>query len=274
VLPEPQADAVRGVWTLDVVSSLLGGTNRVEVLLPDRLDKNERHPTLYLLPVEPAQGRAFGDGMQLARRLDVHNRHGLVVVAPSFDTMPWYGNHANDPGIRHEDYLVRELVPLIERHWPTGGTPERRLLLGFSKSGWGAWTLIARHPAVFGYAASWDAPLAMDAGSFGEFETAQHFGTREQYVQYLPTELLQSNAAPFQQKTRLVLAGESLFGKVASPLARRADPAYSHTREMHERLLKYGVKHTYIPELASRHAWNETWMEPTLDALMALTVTR
>ena len=48
---------------------------------------------------------------------------------------------------------MKTVVPLIEEHYSALGTAEGRLLFGFSKSGWGALTLILRNPDFFGYAA-------------------------------------------------------------------------------------------------------------------------
>jgi hypothetical protein len=59
------------------------------------------------------------------------------------------------------------------------------LLLGFSKSGWGAlFSLLLRHPDVFGKAAAWDAPLVMD--SPGRHGNGDIFGTPENFEKYSP----------------------------------------------------------------------------------------
>ena len=47
----------------------------------------------------------------------------------------------------------------IEQHYPARADRDGRLLVGFSKSGWGAYSLLLRHPDRFGKAAAWDAPL-------------------------------------------------------------------------------------------------------------------
>jgi hypothetical protein len=40
---------------------------------------------------------------------------------------------------------------------------------------------------------------------------------------------------------------------------------------MHALLVSNGVKHVYHDSLRAAHRWNESWMVPTLDALVALT---
>ena len=45
----------------------------------------------------------------------------------------------------------------------------------------------------------------------------------------------------------------------------------SHTIEMHELLVKHGVKHVCLDNLNAPHRWDPSWMAPTLEALMSLT---
>jgi hypothetical protein len=101
-------------------------------------------------------------------------------VAPTFSHLPWYADHPTDKEIRQETYLLRVVLPLVERTYPVQSQLEGRLLIGFSKSGFGAWTLLLRHPEVFGRAAAWDAPLMMDRlgkyGTDGVFGTPENFG--------------------------------------------------------------------------------------------------
>jgi S-formylglutathione hydrolase FrmB len=110
-------------------------------------------------------------------RLGLHNRHHVVVVAPTFGQAPWYGDHATDPRAQQERYFVQDVVPSVDRLLPTLATPAARLLLGFSKSGWGAFSLVLRHPETFGGAAAWDAPLLME--KLGRWETGETFGSEE-----------------------------------------------------------------------------------------------
>lgn len=264
VVGDPEFDAAKGVWRYNVQSQFTGGTNAVEVLLPDDYDKDRPHRVLYVLPVEAGIGGRFGDGLIEIKRRDIHNRYGVICVAPAFDTLPWFGAHASDPKIRHEDYLKRVIVPLVESRYRTPGSAEGRLLLGFSKSGWGALTLIFRSPEFFGYAASWDAPLMMDETQLGTFGTAGHFGTREQFAKYLPTRLVADSAGQFRDRARIVLLGHKSFGPAASP------PGQPHTKTFHELLDSLGVKHHYDNHVIVNHDWHAGWVAPAVDALMQI----
>lgn len=256
--------------TVTIATSRLSKPAPVEVLLPGDVERDERCRVLYVLPVEtgaPAR-REYGDALAVIRDLGLHNRLRLICVAPSFDTVPWYGNHASDPHLRHEDYLTQDVVPMIDRLFPTTGRAAERLLLGFSKSGWGAMNLIFRHPDLFGYAASWDAPLMLGPEMFGAWGTAAHFGTRENFAAHLPAQSAREHAAPFRERCRLVHAGKAYFGT-------RGDGAHpytgpSHLEAFHDLLDALGIRHTYLPDVKAAHSWNAVWVEPVVLALAEL----
>ena len=240
----------------------------VEVLLPDHFDKSTKYRVLYLLPVEAGQGVRFGDGIMEAKKLGLQNQYDVIVVAPAFDSEPWYGNDAADPHRRQEDFLVKAVVPFIESQYPTTGTAEGRLLLGYSKSGWGALSLILRNPDVFGYAASWDAPLMFTEKQFGLWGTKQTYGTPENMILYLPSKLVRERAGPFQNKKRLVVAGLQFFGTFTD--ARFPYDGPSHTEAFHELAEANGVLHDYDPNLKTGHSWNPSWMKPVVKMLIQL----
>lgn len=264
----PVKSDIDGVRHYTLTSPFASGTNTLEVLLPDHFDPAKKYSVLYVLPVEGRGVNHYGNGLAVIRKLDAHNRHDLIVAAPSFGVPPWFGNHAADPGRRYEDYLVKDVIPFIESRFPTPGTPEGRLLLGFSKSGWGAFTLILRNPDVFGYAASWDAPLMITEKQFGVWQTDQNFGTSEAMAQFLPTVLLRERGGPFREKARLVLAGKNLFGTMSDKRFPYEGP--SHTEAAHALMEQLGVKHLYAPDVAAPHSWNPKWVGPVLEKLMQI----
>lgn len=258
----------RATWRHMVTSAFQSGPSLVEVLLPDDYDENKEYRVLYLLPVETGEGRRFGDGMKVARSLGLHNRYDLIVVAPTFDVMPWFGNHATDPQIRQEDHMVDTVVPFIDSHYSTTGRTEGRFLLGYSKSGWGALTLILRNSEVFGYAASWDAPLMFTEAQFGAWGTADNFGTAEAMAAFLPSELICKRAEPFKDRTRLVVTGLNKFGTLADRRFPYDGP--SHTEAFHERATACGVAHVFDAGIKANHSWNPKWIRPVVDRLMQL----
>ncbi|MFH1267895.1 MAG: hypothetical protein ABIK89_19430, partial [Planctomycetota bacterium] len=83
-----------------VRSEYQSGATRIKVLLPDRLEEGRRCAVLYVLPVEAGEGARWGDGLVEVKKHDLHNRHRLICVLPTFSHLPWYADHPTDPGIR------------------------------------------------------------------------------------------------------------------------------------------------------------------------------
>ena len=168
-----------GVLVHSVESPFQAGTTKIRVLLPDRPAPASRYRVMYVLPVEAGEGRRFGDGLDEVRKLGLHNTHQLICVAATFSHVPWYADHPADPHIRQESYFLRVVVPAVEARYPARPEQAGRLLLGFSKSGWGAWSLLLRHPDMFAKAAAWDSPMMLDGpglyGSGGIFLTQDNF---------------------------------------------------------------------------------------------------
>jgi S-formylglutathione hydrolase FrmB len=189
------------------------------------------------------------------RKADIHNRYGLICVSMEFDTMPYYGAHATDPQIRHEDYLRQVVVPLIEERCPAAAEPGQRLLLGFSKSGWGAVTLLLRNLDFFGAACSWDAPLCFTEKDFGQVGTRPHYGTAEQMAKYLPLVLAEQRAAELGGgRIRLAIFGKDHWGP--------------HSRKYHEHLERLSIPHLYDDSLTVKHTWASGWVPQALDLFL------
>lgn len=250
--PESTAE---GLLVYTVTSEYLKGPNVVEVLLPDRMEPGRRYPVLYILPVEPGTGGRYGSGILEAKRTDVHNRHGLICVAPAFDSLPWYADHPTDPKIRQESYLLKVVLPLVEERHPALKEPGGRLLIGFSKSGWGAFSLLLRHPDVFGKAAAWDAPLMEEQPKRAGMLSV--FGTEENFAQYRITSLLEARAPLLRRgPPRFVLGGYSGF---------RND-----TDQAHARMQALGIPHVFDNTTERAHEWHSGWFAETVARLVAL----
>ena len=241
-----------GVRTHLVTSLYQPGRTTLRVLLPSRLIEDRLYRVVYVLPVEPNDERKYGDGLLEVQRLDLANKFDAIFVAPSFSQMPWYADHPRDKTVRQESYLLKVVVPWIEAHYPARAQASGRLLLGFSKSGWGALSLLLRHPDLFGRAAAWDAPLML--GKPGKYGSAEIFGTQENFDAYSISKLLERDAALLQAGKRLGLFGYGNFREdhlAASALMRR---------------LKIDFVSKDGPE--RKHEWTSGWVPEAVDFLL------
>lgn len=197
-----------GILVHTVQSEYQSGMTKIRVLLPDALTAGQRLPVLFVLPVEHLDHTRQGDGLAELRKLGIHNRGaGVVCVYPTFSQWPFYGDHATNPQARQESHLLQAVLPFVASQYPVVPEVAGRLLLGFGKSGWGAVSLLLRHPELFGKAAAWDAPLVIREASV-ETEVGAGEGTRPLATEHDLLRLLKMNTFRFRDRPpRLVLGG-------------------------------------------------------------------
>jgi Putative esterase len=251
VISEPRKDE-GGVLVHEVRSPYQAKSTRIRVLLPSNGEKGRTYPALYVLPVEAGTENRYGDGLKEVQKLDLHNTLQAVVVAPTFSHLPWYADHPTKPEVRQESYLLKVVVPFVDKTYPIRAKAEGRLLLGFSKSGWGAWSLLLRNPDVFGRAVAWDAPLMMDEP--GKYGSGDIFGTADHFEGYRIRKLLEAKADRFQKEKRLVLLGYGNF---------RADHEAAHVL-----LDKLKIAHEYRDGPARKHDWHSGWVKEAAERLL------
>lgn len=228
------------------------GTTEIRVLMPKPADREKRYPAVYVLPVEPKNQSRYGDGLEEIRRLDLHNKHQAIFAAPTFSALPWYADHPDDPTIRQETYMMKQVIPLVEARYPAIAEAKGRLLLGFSKSGWGAWSLLLRNPDTFARAAAWDAPMMMQ--EVGKYGNGPIFGTQENFDRYRIDLLLRANAKHLGGHPRLILTG------------------YGNFREPHQRIHglmnEMRIPHDYRDGPHRKHDWHSGWVAEAVELLM------
>lgn len=241
-----------GVLVHQVTSPYQSDGTRIRVLLPRRLEKGKRYPVVYVLPVEAGDECRYGDGLVEVQRLDLHNKHDAIFVAPSFSHLPWYADHPTRPELRQESHFLGVVVPFIDRQYPAHANSQGRLLLGFSKSGWGAFSLLLRHPDTFGKAAAWDAPLMKDKpdqfGMDGIFETQKNFEN------YQISTLLKQRAAELRGNSRLILTGYGNFRQ--------------HHQQAHDLMVRLGIVHAYRDGPQRKHDWHSGWVDEAVRLLL------
>ena len=220
---------------------------RVEVLLPAGFDATRRYPALFILPVNAGSGGVWGDSVAEAVKADLANRFGVICVFPTFARTPWYADHPTDPHIRQESYFLNAVLPLIDAHYPV----RERWLVGFSKSGWGAWSLLLRHPERFDRAAAWDAPLQTLHPDRYEMEPV--FATQANFEAYRIDPLLERRRELLQGRPRLVLMGWGNF--------------HDETVDTHQRLEALGIPHVYRDGPRREHRWDSGWLLEAVELL-------
>lgn len=241
-----------GVLVHKVDSPYQSATTEIRVLLPANLERDRRYPVVYLLPVEARNGQEYGDAITEVLGRELHNKHRAICVMPTFSQLPWYADHPTDLRVRQETHFVEIVLPFVEKTYPAVKQPDGRLLAGFSKSGWGALTLLLRHPDTFGKAAAWDAPLMMDAP--GRFGSGPIFGSDENFTRYQLSQLFERQANQLKGTPRLAILGYGGF---------RDDH-----RRCHALLNQLDISHVYRDGPKRRHDWHSAWLPEAFEFLL------
>jgi S-formylglutathione hydrolase FrmB len=136
---------------------------RVTAWLPPAYDGVRRFPVLFSLAgfigTGPAQlnWKPFSENLpeRLARLVHTGAMPPVIVVFPDCYTALGGNQYVNSSAVgRYADYLVKELVPFVDRELRTLPSRDHRGLFGKSSGGYGAMVHAMRHPGTWGAAAN------------------------------------------------------------------------------------------------------------------------
>lgn len=212
----------------------------IEIVLPDDYPSGGPYPVLYVGPASLTDAR--GNGLLVAKQAGIHNEYGCILVSNTWKSMPWYGT--KDDGTRRYDTHIRwNVLALLDQKYDTLAGRENRLFIGYSKSGWGALSMLLRGPTYFGYAAAWDSPWEMSYGSWGSGDA---FGTEARFNLYDPKQILAANVAAVNDRERIwISAGKTFLSHHAPMITRLAD-------------LNVPYRARYVE--APAHVWDADWL--------------
>jgi len=231
----------------------------IRVLLPDDYDYRKDYRVLYVLPVIEHDNRRFGDGLLEVKQYGFHNTHQLICVAPEFSHMPWYADHDLNPEKRDESYVLKVVIPLVGERYSVVEDAKGRLLVGFSKSGWGALTLLLRNPDTFYRAVGWDTGIRVDTGPIEEADRQEriglNFGTEANFERYRISTLIRERGKELDGEVRLFYYNTE--GRRAVGGAR-----------IHQLMVEEEIPHLYLFEPKRTHRWDSGWLPRAVAFLM------
>ena len=223
------------------------GPTEIHVLSPTVLIAKQDIRVLYLLPVEKLNEQRWGNALQEIIQHDLHNKLGLLCVYPTFSDLPWFADHPQNASLQQETHLLKCVIPFVEQQYGIKASKEKRLLIGFSKSGYGAWSLLLRHPNIFDKAAAWDAPLMMQQPN--QYGMGPIYGNQKNFQKYQISELLKSTGKSLGKRGRLVHGGYANF--------------QSHHQQINELTKELDLPVQFEQGPLRAHHWNSGWL-PTL----------
>ncbi len=229
----------------------------VRVLNPDNPNLSYQHSFLFALPPEPELDESgWGVGLTQLQQLNVQNQYNATIIEPVFPLYSWYADNPNDPTMDYETFMAKYLPQWVDNTFATTGT-ERNLMVGFSKSGYGALDLLIKHPDVFSAAAAWDFPA--DMPNYNSISSASgNYGTNANFLSnyQLSGSFLDNYKAPFLSQDRIWISGYAVFQKDIT--------------DFNALLTAHGIDHTLAPQAQSVHAWQGNWLPGAISGLYGL----
>ncbi|MEO8648612.1 MAG: alpha/beta hydrolase family protein [Acidobacteriota bacterium] len=162
VSPESGNKSVR---TLQLKSKLMARDMPYRVVLPvnydDERDKR-RFGVVYLLHGLTGHYDNWTDKTGLA---EYSKQYDLIIVTPEGGD-GWYSDSLAVPNDKYESYVIRELIPEIDKNYRTMADREHRFVAGLSMGGYGALKFGLKYPEMFSLVGSFSG--ALGAASFTE----------------------------------------------------------------------------------------------------------
>jgi putative tributyrin esterase len=140
------------VETIQFRSELINATLPYSVILPPdyRSSRSTRYPVLYLL-----HGWAghYTDWVTRTNVADYAAQYRMIVVTPEGNDS-WYVDGAGSPTDKYESYILKELIPDVDKRYRTIQARYGRAVAGLSMGGYGAIKYGLKYPSTFVFAAS------------------------------------------------------------------------------------------------------------------------
>ncbi|MEO8572824.1 MAG: alpha/beta hydrolase family protein [Pyrinomonadaceae bacterium] len=137
------------VRTEYLASKLMGRQMPYNVILPIGYDLKERngqqYPVVYLL--HGLSGH-FENWIQRTSLVDYAASFKMIIVTPEGED-GWYTDNLTQENQQYESYIVKELIPAIDKKFRTLDRREHRAIAGLSMGGFGAIKFGLKYPDMF-----------------------------------------------------------------------------------------------------------------------------
>lgn len=151
------------VQTLKLTSKQMNREMPYRVILPvgysEAKAAADRYPVIYLLHGLTGHYDNWIDKTKLA---EYSTAYKFIIVTPEGGD-GWYTDSISAPNDKYESYLVKELVPELDRKFRTIADRTGRAIAGLSMGGYGAIKFGLKYPELFTLAGSFSGALAVTA---------------------------------------------------------------------------------------------------------------
>ena len=150
--------ALPAVETVQFQSKLTNATLPYNVILPPdyRASSATRYPVLYLLH---GFGGHYSDWVTRTNVADYAAQYRMIVVMPEGNN-GWYTDSAGTATDKYESYILKELIPDVQKRYHTIEARYGRAVAGLSMGGYGALKFGLKTPETFVFVGSLSGALA------------------------------------------------------------------------------------------------------------------
>ena len=151
---ESASPASARVVTEELDSKLMGRKMPYRVILPvsygEKAESGHRYPVIYLL--HGLTGH-FDNWTTLTKLVDYSAVYKFVIVTPEGEN-GWYSDNLTKDSDKFESYIIKELIPSIDKKYRTIDRRDSRAIAGLSMGGYGAFKFGLKYPDMFVVAGS------------------------------------------------------------------------------------------------------------------------
>ena len=156
------------VQTIQLQSKLVNTTLAYNVILPPdyRTSTASRYPVLYLLH---GFGGHYSDWVTRTNVADYAAQYRMIVITPEGNN-GWYTDGVSAATDKYESYILKELIPDVQKRFRTIESRYGRGIAGLSMGGYGALKFGLKSPATFAFAGSMSGALAVPSWTEDDYQ--------------------------------------------------------------------------------------------------------
>ncbi len=145
-------------------SKLMGREMPYRVILPAAYfkDRTTRYSAIYLLHGLTGHYDNWTDKTKIA---EYALKHQYIIVTPEGGD-GWYTDSVSDTKEKYESYIIKELIPEVDRQFRTNADRGHRAVAGLSMGGYGSLKFGLKYPELFSLVGSFSG--ALEAAKFTE----------------------------------------------------------------------------------------------------------
>jgi putative tributyrin esterase len=244
----------RRIQNVQFESAMVGKTLPYNVLLPvdynQRTARTKRYPVLYLL--HGLTGH-YTNWIEFTHLADYTRTYDLIIIMPEGND-GWYTDSATMPTDKYESYIIRELIPDVQKRFRVSISRNGRAIAGLSMGGYGALKFGVKYPELFAFVGSMSG--ALGAASWTEADLRGfEFIWRTLAAVFGPEDNPMRKANDVSKLYREVPAARIASLPYVYLDCGTEDPLLFSSRELVAILLERKIPHEYR-QLPGTHAWS------------------